>query len=191
MDEEQTNNTTSVDCSDNTTLPLTVDLAKLSIDSNSLPVESTTRVLRKRVVRCLPNSTASTDSILNRRCSLKPKKRRVSEMDIEEEKSINDYYLDKKINKKINLETIYEETDNASDDIDSETRMSTRRFKRMLMFSSSLSKIKKRRAKIKKIFESKQNKWYTRKNNITKLDILQDLSNTSKMNEEQINNTYV
>ncbi|XP_070159954.1 uncharacterized protein [Polyergus mexicanus] len=149
MDEGQTDNTISkVDCSNNTALPVvTADLAKLSIDINSSPTESTKRILRKR----MPKSTAKTD-VLNRRCSLKPKKRKVSEMDIEEE-NIKEYYLDKKINKKINLETIYEESDNAGDDIG--MRMSAKRFKRMLLFSQTASKAKKRRAKVKKVFGSK------------------------------------
>ncbi|XP_070159955.1 uncharacterized protein [Polyergus mexicanus] len=147
MDEGQTDNTISkVDCSNNTALPVvTADLAKLSIDINSSPTESTKRILRKR----MPKSTAKTD-VLNR--SLKPKKRKVSEMDIEEE-NIKEYYLDKKINKKINLETIYEESDNAGDDIG--MRMSAKRFKRMLLFSQTASKAKKRRAKVKKVFGSK------------------------------------
>ncbi|XP_011263023.1 uncharacterized protein LOC105255437 [Camponotus floridanus] len=144
MNEEQTDNTISMG-SDNT-MVVTADLAKLSIDINSSSTESTNRVLRKRI----PKSAASTD-VLNRRCSLKPKKRRVSEMDIEEE-NIKDYYLDKKINKKINLETIYEESDNASDDTG--VHMSIKRFKRTLLFSPTISKLKKRRAKIKKVFGS-------------------------------------
>lgn len=107
------------------------------------------------------------------RCSLKPTKRRVSEMDIEEE-NIKDYYLDKKINKKINLETIYEESDNASDDTG--VHMSVKSFKRTLLFSQTISKVKKRRAKIKKIFGSKM--WHKKAN------ILQGYTDTLRIFEE-------
>lgn len=52
-----------VDCFNNTALPVvTADLAKLSIDINSSPTESTKRILRKRI----PKSAAKTD-VLNRR----------------------------------------------------------------------------------------------------------------------------
>lgn len=94
-------------------------------------------------------------------------------MDIEEE-NIKDYYLDKKINKKINLETIYEESDNASDDTG--VHMSIKRFKRTLLFSPTISKLKKRRAKIKKVFGS--NMCCKRGN------ILKDFSDTIKFLEE-------
>lgn len=72
----------------------------------------------------------------------------------EEEETIKEYYLDKNIHKKSNnLETIYEENDNAGDD--TAIRMSAKRFKRMLMFSPTASKLKKRRAKTQKVFGSK------------------------------------
>lgn len=62
--------------------------------------------------------------------------------------------MDKTVNKKSNnLETIYEENDTAGDD--TAIRMSAKRFKRMLMFSPTASKLKKRRAKIQKVFGSK------------------------------------
>ncbi|KAL6435230.1 hypothetical protein ACFW04_005359 [Cataglyphis niger] len=171
MDEGRTDNTISkVDCFNNTSLPVvTADLAKLSIDINSSPTESTKRILRKRI----PKPAASTD-VLNRRCSLKPKKRKVSEMDMEEE-NIKEYYLDKKINKKINLETIYEESDNAGNDIG--MHMSAKRFKRMLLFSQTASKIKKRRAKIKKVFGSKDISKHVRDN------VLKNYANKIKLLE--------
>lgn len=72
----------------------------------------------------------------------------------ETKEEIKEYYLDKKINKKSNnLETIYEENGSESDD--AAIRMSAKRFKRMLMFSSTASKQKKRRAKMQKVFGSK------------------------------------
>lgn len=71
-----------------------------------------------------------------------------------QDETIKEYYLDKSINKKSNnLETIYEENDNAGDD--AAIHMSAKRFKRMLMFSPTTSKLKKRRAKIQKVFGSK------------------------------------
>lgn len=73
------------------------------------------------------------------------------------EESVKEYYLDKNVKKKPNnLETIYEEHDNGSDDT---TYMSTKRFKRMLLFKPepTASKLKKRRAKIQKVFGSKIN----------------------------------
>jgi len=146
MDEKQTENPISVDRLDNTNVPvITADLEMLTIDTNPLPTE-TKRVLRKRIPKPV-------SEILNRRCSLKPKKRRISEVEAQEE-TIKEYYLDKTVNKKSNnLETIYEENDTAGDD--TAIRMSAKRFKRMLMFSPTASKLKKRRAKIQKVFGSK------------------------------------
>ncbi|XP_011690101.1 PREDICTED: uncharacterized protein LOC105451391 isoform X1 [Wasmannia auropunctata] len=147
MDENQTEKPISVDRLDNTNVPvITADLEMLTIDTSSSSTE-TKRVLRKRIPK--PVST----EILNRRCSLRPKKRRISEVE-EQEETVKEYYLDKNIIKKPNnLETIYEENDTAGDD--TEYHMSTKRFKRTLMFSITASKLKKRRAKIKKVFGSK------------------------------------
>jgi len=87
------------------------------------------------------------------RCSLRPKKRGITEVEAQEE-TIREYYLDKTINKKSNnLETIYEENDNAGDDL--AIHMSAKRFKRMLKFTPTVSKLKKRHAKIQKVFGSK------------------------------------
>ncbi|XP_018397937.1 PREDICTED: uncharacterized protein LOC108775959 [Cyphomyrmex costatus] len=151
MDEKQTENPTSIDNLDNTNVPvITADLEMLSIDINSPPTE-TKRVLRKR----MPKSVIETDSteILNRRCSLRPKKRRIYEVETEEE-IVKEYYLNKKVKKKSNnLETIFEETQNSEDD--TAIRMSAKRFKRMLMFAPTASKLKKRHAKIQRVFGSK------------------------------------
>lgn len=69
------------------------------------------------------------------------------------EENIEEYYLDKRVKRRSNnLETIYEEGDSANDD--AAIRMSVKRFKRMLLFSSTNSKLKKRRAKIQKAFGS-------------------------------------
>ncbi|XP_012543719.1 uncharacterized protein LOC105841135 [Monomorium pharaonis] len=148
--ETQTENPSTTDRLDNTNVPvITANLEMLTIETNPLPTE-TKRILRKRVPKSVPTE------ILNRRCSLRPKKRKINDVDTEE-KMIKEYYLDKKINKKSNLETIYEENDNLSND--TATCMSVKRFKRMLTFcpsSSELSsKLKKRRAKIQKVFGSK------------------------------------
>jgi hypothetical protein len=83
-----------------------------------------------------------------------PKKRTFSEMDNSKE-GIKEYYLDKNIKKRSNnLETIYEESDNINDD--STIRMSVKRFKRMLLFTGepTTTKLKKRRARIRRTFGS-------------------------------------
>lgn len=70
------------------------------------------------------------------------------------EENIKEYYLDKKIKKKPNnLETIYEENDDTSDN---SKYMSSKRFRRLLLFKPepTASKLKKRRAKIQKVFGS-------------------------------------
>ncbi|XP_020293022.1 uncharacterized protein LOC109859310 [Pseudomyrmex gracilis] len=147
MDEEQTENTISMDCSDNVAIPaMTANLETLTIETNSLPTDSK-RLLRKRKPREL------SITIRNRRCSLKPKQRMSSKTD---EEIIKDYYLDKNIKRKANaLETIYEESDNIDDD--NLINMSTKRFKRMLMFPREVtaSKLKKRHARVRKVFGSK------------------------------------
>ncbi|KAL6260619.1 uncharacterized protein LOC105425177 [Pogonomyrmex barbatus] len=148
MDEKQTENPNSMECLDNTNVPvITANLEMLTIDTNLPPTENK-RVFRKRIPK--PVST----EILNRRCSLRPRKRMISEVEAEDE-TIKEYYLDKKISRKSNnLETIYEENDNINDD--TAIRMGAKKFKRMLLFSpSSASKLKKRRAKIQKVFGSK------------------------------------
>lgn len=75
----------------------------------------------------------------------------------EKEGDIEDYYLNKNLKKKLNnLETIYEEKDDISE---SSVYMSVKRYKRMIQFNAkpSDSKIKKRKAKVKKVFGSKIN----------------------------------
>ncbi|XP_077263861.1 uncharacterized protein LOC143898340 isoform X2 [Temnothorax americanus] len=168
MDEKQTENPISIDRLDNTNVPvITADLEMLTIDTNPPPTE-TKRVLRKRMPK--PVST----EILNRR----PKKRRISEVEAQEE-TIKEYYLDRNISKKSNnLETIYEENDTASDD--TAIRMSAKRFKRMLMFSPTASKLKKRRAKIQRVFGSKIR--YTRRGSMQALvDKLNTIRESSPM----------
>ena len=96
------------------------------------------------------------------RCSLRPSKRTCSEtLDNSkkkahtEETDRKEYYLNKNLKRKLNnLETIYEEKDDPSECI---TYMSVKRYKRMIQFQEEPtdSKLKKRRAKIKKVFGSK------------------------------------
>ncbi|KYQ57631.1 hypothetical protein ALC60_03593 [Trachymyrmex zeteki] len=152
MDEKQTENPISIDHLDSTNVPvITADLEMLAIDINPPPTE-TKRILRKRMAKPVSVETDSTE-IIKRRCSLKPKKRRIYEVERQEE-IVKEYYLDKKINKKSNnLETIFEETQNSDDD--AAIRMSVKRFKRMLMFTPTAAKLKKRRAKIQRVFGSK------------------------------------
>ncbi|XP_039312135.1 protein tantalus isoform X2 [Solenopsis invicta] len=144
MDEKQTEN--SIGNSSISNVPMiTANLEMLTIETNSLPTE-TKRILRKRISK--PSDV--------RIVRLRSKKRKISEVEPSEDdtKDIKKYYLDKKINKKSNnLETIYEERDNLSDD--AATCMSAKRFKRMLQFSPTASKLKKRREKIQRVFGSK------------------------------------
>lgn len=96
----------------------------------------------------------------------------------EQEDAVKEYYLNNKINKKSNnLETIYEENDNLGDD--TAMCMSTKRFKRMLMFSPTASKQKKRRAKIQKVFGSKVK--YKRCSMQTLIDKLSTIRENSPM----------
>ncbi|XP_001599705.1 protein tantalus [Nasonia vitripennis] len=135
------------------------------------------RSLRKRVPRNLDFST------LNRRCSLKPKKRSFSEMENEEQ--IKEYYLDKTVKKHTNsLETIFEEKEDSSQ---STNCMSVKRFKRMIQFTPEPtdSKIKKRREKIRKVFGSKIN--YRKRRNVSMqalLDKLNGLQNDLSINND-------
>lgn len=94
------------------------------------------------------------------RCSLRPKKKILNGSNLEE--NIKEYYLDKNIKRKPNnLETIYEENDDTNDN---PKYMSTKRFKRMLLFTEpTASKLRKRRAKIQKIFGSKVTKGYNKR----------------------------
>ncbi|XP_034950261.1 uncharacterized protein tant [Chelonus insularis] len=139
----------SMNCGEN--LPdVVASMEMLTVESDVSVPKSTRYSMRKRVNR----STSS--EILNRRCSLKPQKRSYSEMDTDGK--IRDYYLDRSLKKKptTTLETIYEEIDGMSEN---STVISARKFKRLIQFSSdsksSDAKIKKRKAKIKRVFGSK------------------------------------
>lgn len=124
---------------------VTASLERLSVNTSLMSTTDGKRVLRKRIRRTLCNET------LNRRCSLKPKKRTSSQM--ENEDDIKDYYLDKSIKKvQNNLETIYEEKEGTNEN---DRFMSVKRYKRMIQFqATSDAKLRKRRAKIKRAFGS-------------------------------------
>ncbi|XP_017877473.1 uncharacterized protein LOC108623462 [Ceratina calcarata] len=104
------------------------------------------------------------NEVLNRRCSLRPRKRPCSEKKIHnnrkemeevETRGIKEIYTSRSVKRKLNsLETIYEEKDDANEGI---IYMSAKRYKRMIQFQEKPtdSKIKKRRAKIKRVFGSK------------------------------------
>ncbi|XP_076755100.1 uncharacterized protein LOC143425917 [Xylocopa sonorina] len=106
---------------------------------------------------------ASTEN-RNRRCSLRPRKRPFSEIEnnnsnkgLQEEKKCDSTKLSVKgsIKRKLNsLETIYEEKDDTNEGI---IYMSVKRYKRMIQFQEQPtdSKLRKRRAKIKRVFGSK------------------------------------
>lgn len=133
-------------------------LEMLTVNANLSSSENKQR-LRKRIP-----ATESNEN-LNRRCSLRPRKRTCSEMEDNNRKSkyqteeidCKEYYLNKNLKRRLNnLETIYEEKDETSECI---TYMSVKRYKRMIQFQEQPTdnKLKKRRAKIKKVFGSKIN----------------------------------
>ena len=143
-----------------TSLPAVMaSLEMLTVNTNFTPFEHK-KVKRRRM------SSNVANEILNRRCSLRPRKRTCSEMEtdsntkaqgLEREANVKEYYLNKNLKKRLNnLETIYEEKDEASD---SAMYMSVKKYKRMIQFDAKPSdtKIKKRRRRIKKVFGSKIN----------------------------------
>ncbi|XP_035721145.1 uncharacterized protein LOC118441196 [Vespa mandarinia] len=128
---------------------VTASLEMLTVNTNLHSMSENKRNLRKRVPK-----TVSAE-LLNRRCSLRPKKRNCKEMESDED--VKDYYLDKSFKKKVNnLETIFEETTNGNEN---SLYMSVKRYKRMIQFQQqpNNSKLQKRRTKIKKVFGSKIN----------------------------------
>lgn len=125
-----------------------VSTAALTEEKSELP-DVTSRVLRKR-----KSLTPEISRPSNRRVSMKPRKHIISEN--ANPKQIEALYLNKKVNASSQtLETIYEEpkTDSSS----TETLIGGRKVKRLLTFQYQYTKekIKKRRAKIKKLFGSK------------------------------------
>ncbi|XP_003690959.1 uncharacterized protein LOC100870176 [Apis florea] len=133
-------------------------LEMLTVTTN-LPSSENKRICKKRILKDESNE------ILNRRCSLRPRKRTYTEVEDNntknkvqtEEIDCREYYLNKNLKRKLNnLETIYEEKDGTNECI---TYMSVKRYKRMIQFQEKPTdqKLKKRRAKIKRVFGSKIN----------------------------------
>ncbi|OAD58932.1 hypothetical protein WN48_09859 [Eufriesea mexicana] len=134
-------------------------LEMLTVNTNLSPTKNT-RIFTKEIPKDESNDN------LNRRCSLRPRKRSYSEVeDISkrnksqqtERTNFKEYYLNKNLKRRLNnLETIYEEKDDANEFI---TYMSVKRYKRMIQFQEKPtdSKLRKRRAKIKSVFGSKIN----------------------------------
>lgn len=86
---------------------------------------------------------------------MRPKKRSYSTMENDDE--IREYYLDKSIKKKTpttTLETIYEEIDGMNEN---SKIVNGRKLKRLIQFNGKTSdaKLKKRKAKVKRLFDSK------------------------------------
>ncbi|XP_076233290.1 uncharacterized protein LOC143178470 isoform X2 [Calliopsis andreniformis] len=137
---------------------VTASLAMLTVTKN-LPSPENERVLIR-----LPE--VDSNECLNRRCSLRPRKRTSAEMEGdnkrktilgEKKADAKDYYLNQNLKRKLsNLETIYEEKDDISE---STMFMSVKRYKRMIQFNAKPtdSKIKKRKARVKRVFGTKKN----------------------------------
>ncbi|XP_015110291.1 uncharacterized protein LOC107036689 [Diachasma alloeum] len=149
MMAEMTAEASGIECSTN--LPdVVASMESLTVDSEASG-RQTRYAMRKRV----PKMTQTTES-LNRRCSIKPKKRSYSTM--ESDTQIREYYLDKTWKKNQNtLETIYEEIDGMSDN---STIIKGRKLRRLITFDpinqkTNEAKLRKRRAKIKRAFGSK------------------------------------
>ncbi|XP_076160261.1 uncharacterized protein LOC143143166 isoform X2 [Ptiloglossa arizonensis] len=148
------------DVADNSLPAVVAGLEMLTVNTNLTASENERLITRKISI------TDSNES-LNRRCSLRPRKRTCTEMENDDKRrktqglegkvNIMEYYLNKNLGRKLhNLETIYEEKDDINE---SSTHMSIKRYKRIIQFQDKVSncKIKKRRAKIKRAFESKIN----------------------------------
>lgn len=155
---------------------VTAGLEKLTVNTNLNSSPENKRCLRKRVPKIVPTE------FLNRRCSLRPKKRTCKEM--ENDDDIKDYYLDKTLKKEANnLETIFEESANANEN---SSYMSAKRYKRMIQFEQNPtdSKLKKRRTKIKKVFGSKVTFRRKRGSMQVLLDKLNHIRSNSPINSE-------
>ncbi|XP_078044643.1 uncharacterized protein LOC144474051 isoform X2 [Augochlora pura] len=119
------------DTADESLPAVTASLELLTVDTN-LPYPERKRATRRKTICIDPNES------LNRRCSLRPRKRSCTENEKNDKQNktqevdVKNYYLNKNLKRKLNtLETIYEEKDDASEND---------------------CKLKKRRARIKKVF---------------------------------------
>ncbi|XP_063972114.1 uncharacterized protein LOC135159961 [Diachasmimorpha longicaudata] len=149
MMSEMTREASAMECYAN--LPdVVASMESLTVDTG-VSGQQARYTMRKRI----PKMTQTTES-LNRRCSIKPKKRSYSTM--ESDTQIREYYLDKTWKKNQNtLETIYEEIDGMSDN---STVIKGRKLRRLIKFDPMTqkpneAKLRKRRAKIKRAFGSK------------------------------------
>lgn len=159
MDETPSNTTEMPYNIADTNLPAVMASLEMLTVTNTLATPSNEEILKKTM------TVTDSNENLNRRCTLRPRKRtsiggefndngnklQVKEIDIKE------YYLNKNLKRKLNsLETIFEEKDDTSE---STIYMGVKRYRRMIQFQQkpSDSKIKKRKAKIKKLFGSKSN----------------------------------
>ncbi|XP_076654376.1 uncharacterized protein LOC143359905 [Halictus rubicundus] len=137
---------------------VTASLEMLTVDTN-LPHTGRKKALRRKAFCINPTQTLSES--LNRRCSLRPRKRTSAEMEKqnktqEGEVDVKNYYLNKSLKRKLNtLETIYEEKDDGNEN---SKFMSVKRYKRMIQFQDKPSdyKLKKRRAKMKNLISFKR-----------------------------------
>lgn len=114
------------------------------------------------------------------RCNLRPRKR---PLEINPEENLKEYYLDKNTKwKSNNLETIYEEGDNTTDDC---IHVGAKRFKRMLLFNPepTASKLKRRHARMQKIFGSK----HSQKKRAVTMQMLLDRLNSIRTNSVKTN----
>ncbi|XP_013194975.1 uncharacterized protein LOC106138385 [Amyelois transitella] len=146
------------ECKVDTDLPLKMahldimEIDEVSSSAQESKGSEVTRVLRKRK-SLLPEINKSS----NRRVNMKPRKH-VTMIENANPKQIEALYLNKKVKAlSQTLETIYEEP--KTDNSDNETLIGGRKVKRLLTFQLgsqyTKEKIKKRRAKIKKLLGNK------------------------------------
>ncbi|CAG4911902.1 unnamed protein product [Colias eurytheme] len=129
-----------------------LDIMEIGESSSANVSESNSRVLRKRKQLSPEVSKPS-----NRRVSMKPRKHSIITENANS-KQIEALYLNKKVKSlSQTLETIYEEP--KSNNVDSNTLIGGRKVKRLVTFQIgnhyTKEKIKKRRAKIKKLLGNK------------------------------------
>ncbi|XP_076277685.1 uncharacterized protein LOC143207761 [Lasioglossum baleicum] len=161
MEEAQSNLIQEKHDTDDMNLPaVTASLEMLTVDTNF--THTGRKKAHRRRASCI-NPTQTLSESLNRRCSLRPRKRTSTEMEkndkqnkTQEGEDAKNYYLHKNLKRKLNtLETIYEEKDDGNEN---SKLMSVKRYKRMIQFQDKPSdyKLKKRRAKIKNLISFKR-----------------------------------
>ncbi|XP_043502346.1 uncharacterized protein LOC122524261 [Polistes fuscatus] len=154
---------------------LTVNTNNTNNTNNITNAESISQTRSRKILRKRVPKIGYSD-FSNRRCSLRPKKRSLEDMESDE--NIMEYYLDKNPKYKVNnLETIFEETGNANENF---SYMSAKKYKRMIKFQPQPTdtKLKKRKTKVKRVFGSKIS--YRRKRG--SIDVLLDKLNYIRCN---------